>query len=109
MNAFARLAWIASLPLISSAGGCANQSQGQRCDTTADCQSPLVCTPIAGCEYGLCEPAGTSLSGSACNVGGDASSDASTEAATDASIDSAVEAAPEPSAEPGDETDGATE
>jgi hypothetical protein len=123
MNAFARIASLLALPLVFLAAGCTSQSEGQRCDTNSDCQSPLICRPVEGqgCNYAVCCPNGPSAF-AACNSGLNntcaiSTSDASIEAAAEASLPEAQtesgtdvsEAAPTPEA--GDETspDGAAE
>jgi hypothetical protein len=96
---------LVSLALASCslfAAGCANQTEGERCDTvngSADCETGLYCKPlgyIAGASQNLCCPISGPVTVAACNASGGAPpSDAGTavDGATDAEETDAEEEA----------------
>ena len=86
MNVFARLVALGSLAVLLLAAGCTSQSEGQRCTTSADCQSDLFCFTLS-VTSGVCCSAVSSLA--VCNPGvttpdsGAVEPEASTEAGSD--------------------------
>lgn len=67
--------WVLASVILSAAGGCAKQDEGERCDLgngNLDCQSGLLCRQITNQPYSLCcPPADQTPSVAVCsNVGG---------------------------------------
>ena len=97
MNLVARIV-VAAFPLVSLAGGCSSQHEGQRCDLPEDCEIGLACDKEKG---GVCCPPSGKSTVPACNSGITPTPDAGSKADASADQGAPTEAASETS----DETD----
>jgi hypothetical protein len=105
MNVLARIAVLGTLPLVFLATGCNSQSEGQRCDQPADCESDLACVSFTAVPlYGVCCPTTRASTVASCNPGVSPTMDA-------AVPDTGPEASADDDAAPdgGGEVDGAPE
>lgn len=115
MKAFASRAWLVGwLPVSLLIAGCANQGEGERCDThnySADCDSNLQCTPINGTSYSLCCPIPPDpITVAACNRGSTTSDSGTSSDATSDKRDASDASTPDDAGPESDaETDGASQ
>jgi hypothetical protein len=102
MNFFVRLVAQGSLPFAVLVAGCSGQTEGERCTTTSDCQTNLICFQV-GATYGICCSTPSSLA--VCNPGinNDAGVTPGTDAGEEAAADTSTGTTEDGSADGGTE------